>query len=196
MFKKIKKRLPSFHQLLTLSAWGQLLIVLTLAASLIINLKFFLFMLSICVMVYYWIEVAEVFAEAKILTKTYLRIYAVAAVFYMILALALGLHQILYLIELAFASAPAFCLVKAYNVIWRGFMDKNINLTWGTIIPAASMSLSIILFQLNKKYFWIYVAAVMLLYGVFYWVARFYLERQSKTKYISDMYGNYPGDFK
>lgn len=148
--KKIRKHLPSTRQLLKLSALIQLPMIVLLPFLLFSHVKMFILGLAVLAIAYFWIDVAEVFAEAKVLTKKYLIGYSLIGVAYLVLSLFLGTKSLYNLIEFSFASSTAFCIFKGYNLIMRGLVGKNITLLAGSLISLASLGVTILLFNLSK----------------------------------------------
>lgn len=91
------------------------------------------------------------------------------------------------------AAAAVFCAFKGYNIVMRGLAGKDISLKTGSLISIATLSLTILLFNLNKMAFWAFVGIIMLAYEILFWVVRFIIEHRSNKTYLSDMYGHYDG---
>lgn len=81
--KKIRKHLPSSKQLLKFSALILLPMIIMLLLSSLFNIKLFLFSLAVCPIIYFWIEIVEVFAEGKVLTKKFLIVYSLIGIVYL-----------------------------------------------------------------------------------------------------------------
>lgn len=191
--KKIRKHLPSSRQLLKFSALILLPMIILLLLSSLFNIKLFLFSLAVCPIIYFWIEIAEVFAEAKVLTKKFLIVYSLIGIVYLLLGLGLGTKSLYNLVKFDSAAAVVFCVFKGYNILMRGLACKDISLKTGSVISIATLSLTILLFNLNKIAFWAFVGFIMLAYEILFWVVRFIIEHRSNKTYISDMYGHYDG---
>lgn len=180
-------------KLLEFSAVIMLPLLVIFAVFLFANIKMFFFILAVCAIGYFWIETVEVFAEAKVLTKRYLITYLIIGTIYLLFSLGLGARSLISLVEFGFASATAFCVFKGYNIVMRGLVGKDINLTIGSLINIMTLGLTILLFNLNKIVFGVFVAVIMVAYEILFWVARFIIENRSHKVYISDMYGDYDG---
>lgn len=156
---------------------------LVLAIFILIFTKFIysFYILGVCALIYYWVEVGEKLEECHLLTKGYLVTMIVTGASYIIATLVASFFNIMNFYTLIGIAFCAYMIFRIYLYFVRAFKHRQPTLVASTVAIIFGFLIPATLYFINKILFIVYGVVLTVFYEIFYNIAKFILERSNNN---------------
>lgn len=166
------------HRLKKLNLWFSFFLVLGLFILFIFNFKLFIFLISMCILTYYWVEIDANLKDSKSLTRDRAKFLIILNVIFILLSLLSIMDNFYNLIISVAVLANSYFIFKLYWLVVKGIRNRQIKYIPSIVLLFLSWILSItVYFLLGKLFLAVIVIALAIIYDSFYWITKLYLER-------------------
>jgi uncharacterized membrane protein HdeD (DUF308 family) len=156
-------------------------LVLAIFILIFTNFIYSFYILGVCALIYYWVEVGEKLEECHLLTKGYLITMIVTGASYITITLVASFFNIMNLYMLIGIAFCAYMIFRTYLYFVRAFKHKQPTLFASTAAVILGFLVPTILCFMNKIAFVVYGVVLAVFYEVFYNIAKFILERSDNN---------------
>ncbi|WP_297815499.1 hypothetical protein [uncultured Lactobacillus sp.] len=157
-------------------AWIALVIVLAMLPILLYNMGIFFAFLELGGMLYFIFEISQVLVESNAFPKWYAIVYSIIFGVYFVASFVSVFFNVFYLMRALGLMASAYFCFKFYYVVCRGICNKPLKLIGTNITLLFGFAIGVLLFFFNQIYFWIWLAALAVIYEIFYWSVKISIE--------------------
>ncbi|KRM84967.1 hypothetical protein FC41_GL001673 [Lactobacillus hominis DSM 23910 = CRBIP 24.179] len=158
------------------ATWIAFIVILALVPALIYNLGIFITFVELGGLAYFILDISQILKESHAFPKWFAIGYWIVTALYFVASFVSVFFNVWYLAQALGIIASAYFGLKVYYVESKGIRNKPIKLGSSTLALFIGLVVAAGLLIFNQLYFWIWVIGFAVVYDIFYWSVRIYIQ--------------------